>query len=583
MHPGRKGLELLSRAIAAAVASALSFVTGPLASIADPTPAPAAASPAHAPDFAEDIASAKELARKGHSRDAIALLESDHKLDPSNRDVTVALAQTLSYAGERGQAITLLDDLLKAAPDDVDARVILAQAYAFNHDYASAEYQYRAILKTAPDDEDAQVGLAQTYAFEGRFIEAKTLFAQILAKDPKNFDALVGLAGAEGFAGEYRQARSDYRAVLVAQPDNTDALTGLATVEYWLGNIPAAISLDNRALANNPEDSDARDLKKQLTIKTAPQLISSLTTSHSTDGSTYDYQVAGRYYLAPSTSVGLLDELYQIGNSTITVQTHRFGFLATYKGSSQFGADLRIVGSKFGGVPQVTDSVLSLFGAHDALSYGVGVSQGGVEGSVLANGGQSAPGQQSAIVRINTLFANAAYTRRGSTLGVTAQDAYYNDGNRFHEFTLGVSHQFGIGASETITPAINFRQAGFSDSYTNQAIAASPGYYDYNYQRDFSVAATVERQVTDRFSLGMIGRLGWRHTEVPVYPQSGGLPIAIYGSGTLPFQNFEPYFDYEGDRFSLTGAIYDDHYTGSGAVLPFAATTVDINVTIRLP
>jgi tetratricopeptide (TPR) repeat protein len=482
----------------------------------------------------------------------------------------------------------LLDKLLAATPDDPDARIVLAQAYAFNHDYEAAEHQYQMVLAVAPADSDAQVGLAQTYTFEGRYVDAKALFSTVLAHDPKNFDALVGIAGAEAFSGDYQHARSDYQSVLNVQPDNSDALVGLASVEYWLNDLPAAIALDNRALNLDPGDSDARDLKKQLSIKTSPQLISTMTTSHSNDGSTLDYKLSERFFTAPTTSFGLVQELYRISSQNITVETHRFGVVGSYQPSSRLGVDVSLIGSKFGGVPSVTDSVLSVYGTNDGLGYGLGFSTGGVDGSVSANGGQVKPGQESAVVRISTLFGNLGYTRHGTSFNFDAQAAAYNDGNRYHDFALDVSHQFGFGALTTLTPDIAISDAGFSNTYNTQAQKLSPGYYTFASQRDATFGATANRQLTDSFAVGVIGTLGVRRTTVLVYPScpppytNCGQPTSVSG-GSLPYQHFEPYFDYEGDRFAFTGVYYDDHYRGWGPVQPFDASTIDVTFSIRLP
>jgi tetratricopeptide (TPR) repeat protein len=582
---------LASRAFALLAALAVFGAAG-RAATADPSPAPAATpTPAavETRDFAADIAAARELQRRGKSHDAIALLVSDHTLDPTNRDVTVALAQTYSYSGDQGDAISLLDRLLAASPDDADARILLAQAYAFNHDYAAAEVQYGMVLQSAPDDEDAQVGIGQTYTFEGKYADAKTIFQKILAHDPNNSDARVGLGGADAFSGDYVHARQAYQAVLDVQPDNADALVGLASVEYWLGNVPAAVALDNRALALDPGDSDATDLKKQLRVKTSPQMVATMTDAHSNDGNSSDYQLEERYYTQPSTSVGLVEELYQIGDQGVFVQSHRAGIVATYVGPNQFGADLRIVGSKFGGVPEVTDSNFSLFDTDGPWNSTLGTSTGGVDGSVEANGGRSAPGVQSALVRIDALFGDLGYTKRGSNLNFTAQTASYNDGNRFHEFTADLSHAFAIGAYDTITPDIGYRSAGFSDSYANAYVATNPGYYDYSAQRGVTLSVTGQRALTEHLSAGVVVAIGDNTTVIPTY--SGCYPLycaaGSFSTGGLPSEHFEPYFDYEGDRFSFVGAYYDDHYGGAGTgidtVQPFAANTLDLTFSIRLP
>ncbi len=592
--PGREGIDLLaSRGLMPALWAGLAIcvagaVSQPATAAADPAPAPTVAA-STARDFASDIAAARDLQRKGRAREAIALLALDHKLDPGNRDVTVAFAQIYSYAGQQGQAIALLDTLLAATPDDVDARIVLAQAYAFNHDYGAAEAQYQKALTAAPDDSDAKVGLAQTYAFEGRYTDAKALYAAVLAKDPKNFDALTGLAGAESFSGDYRKARADYQSVLDVQPDNSDALVGLATVDYWLNDLPAAIALDHRALALDPADPDANDLRRQLDLKTSPQIISTLTTSSSTDGSTRDYRVSERFFTAPTTAIGLVEDLYTLSNASGSAQTHRFGIVGTFQASSRFGVDLSLLGSKYAGVGAVTDSALSMYGGDNGLTYGLSFTNGGVDGSVAAAGGRISPSQQSALVRINAVTLDAGYTRKASTMSIAQTTSAYNDGNRFHEELFDLSHQFGIGANTTVTPDLGIRSAGFSNTYNDPTVALSPGYYNYQSQRDTSLGATFNRQMNDRLSVGAVGTLGFRQTVVLTYVKTGPLwnPHFVSipkGTGSLPFQRVEPYFDYEGDRFSVAGALYVDHYPGGAPlIVPYSATTVDITFSIRLP
>src|ERR1700730_13109329 len=105
MRPRRDG-TLASRGIAVALAACALAFGARSAANADPPPSPpppsAATVPAAmastAPDFTADIASAKELTRKGRAREAIALLAADYKTDPTNRDVAIALAQTYSYS-----------------------------------------------------------------------------------------------------------------------------------------------------------------------------------------------------------------------------------------------------------------------------------------------------------------------------------------------------------------------------------------------------------------------------------------------------------------------------------------------------
>src|SRR5689334_14488450 len=103
--PGRLAIAVLASLLTFAAFSAAASAKAPAPA------APVASPPEH--DFAADIATAKRLRRQGHAREALALLAADHRLDPANRDVTVAYAQTSSYAGDQGLAIALLDQLLQ--------------------------------------------------------------------------------------------------------------------------------------------------------------------------------------------------------------------------------------------------------------------------------------------------------------------------------------------------------------------------------------------------------------------------------------------------------------------------------------
>src|SRR6266581_1223419 len=94
---GREGtIPVAVRGLAVAIVAG----RGVPALAVDPAPSPAPAV-AVSSNFAADIAAAKQLQRKGRSREAIALLAADYKIDPTNRDVAVAFAQIYSYSGDQ--------------------------------------------------------------------------------------------------------------------------------------------------------------------------------------------------------------------------------------------------------------------------------------------------------------------------------------------------------------------------------------------------------------------------------------------------------------------------------------------------
>lgn len=526
---------------------------------------------------------AKSLMNTGRPLQAVALLEPVYRADPSNRDVAVALAQAYSYTGAQGKAIAVLDAVLTKDPTDGEARVLLGRAYAYNHDYADAEAQFAAELKAYPDDSDAQVGLADTYTFATKYPDAEKLYRAVLAKDPKNGDARVGLAAVESYTNRLSGARADYEQVLAAQPTDVDALVGLASVAYWEGDLATAQSVARRAVALAPEDGDALDILRQVDLRIAPLTDVTAVTTTGSDGLERNLQLVQRFYSDPATYFGLYAARYSIAGGGASTSADRIGVVAGYSRSAAASFDLRADESRFIGQAATTDTSFAFSGSSGFNDYGASLVYGGVDGSIAANGGVPVLNGQSAVIRLTTLAVNGDHRFGRNMAGVALQSAYYSDGNTFRELDLDMNRTQPLSSSNaSLVADINYRDAGFANSYSYSSNSRKPpynlinhshGYYDYLAQRDATLALTYSERVNDHVSGGLQFTTGTRTTTT------------FYGpTGATGIFRLEPYITLDTTRmtFSVDDAVV--RYSGGrgGLPIPYSANTLQLNVAIRL-
>jgi tetratricopeptide (TPR) repeat protein len=539
--------------------------------------------PSSAPDPLTQVATAKSLMNTGRPLQAVALLEPVYQADPSNRDVAVALAQAYSYTGAQGKAISVLDAVLAKDPTDGEARVLLGRAYAYNHDYADAEAQFAAELKANPTDTDAQVGLGDTYTFANKYADAEKLYRAVLAKDPQNGDARVGLAAVESYTNRLSGARADYEQVLVAQPNDVDALVGLASVAYWAGDLATAQAIARRAVELAPEDADALDILRQVDLRIAPLSDVADVTTTGSDGLERNLQLIQRFYADPTTYFGLYAARYSIAGGGASTTADRFGVVAGYSRSAAASFDLRADDSKFIGQASTTDSSFDFSGTVGYNDYGASLVYGGVDGSIAANGGVPVLNGQSSVIRLTTLAVNGDHRFGHNMAGVALQSASYSDGNTFRELDLDVNRTQPLsfpGAS--LVADVNYRDAGFANSYSYTTRNPNPpytpinhshGYYDYLAQRDATLSLTYSERVNDHFSSGVQFTTGTRTTNT------------FYGpTGSTGIFRFEPYLTLDTTRMTFSVDDATVSYSGGrrGLPIPYSANTLQLNVAIRL-
>ncbi len=527
---------------------------------------------------AAHMAAAKELLRQGKAALVITTLRGDHLRNPHDRNVSVLLAQAYIQAGDRGAAIGLLQGVLAVYPDDAGARLALATAYAFNRDYADAEIQYRGILVVHPNDVDARLGLGRTLAFLGNYEEAQAMYASVLERDRKDVDAWVGLGAVDMYSGNYVAAKADYGSALKVDTGNVDALVGLAMIALAADELAPAASLLHRALIRSPNDADALEAKHELDAKLAPLFSLVSFGAEYSDGRESDRSFVQRYWLTPSTQLGVREDRYTLDSRNISVQASRLGLTGRYAAAPSADVELTLTRSQFARAKPSSDLDFSFSGRSGHSQYSVGYSAKGVDPRLAVNSGRIAPSTQTPDVRISGWSAEFRSMEPRTSVGLTAQSASYNDGNRFHEAIVFADRRFTVAGSSSLTLTARARSAGFKDSYTQvggNGYLLSHGYYDYLAQRDLEASALFVRSIGPHLRASFSVAVGVRETEVAFQRYAQARESA-------PFSTVGPFFEYQNGRLELSASGVFAHYAANTYAVPYNRQALRLDLGYRL-
>lgn len=135
---------------------------------------------------------AHELARQGHTEEAIANYREALKADPNASGVHFELAEMLNSSSSpvgREEAEKEYQAALAADPHDEKAQCKLGDLAALQGDQKAAAGYYEAALKLQPNDPDAMIGLAKTSMTLNQPEKALALLEQAVKLDPTNATA----------------------------------------------------------------------------------------------------------------------------------------------------------------------------------------------------------------------------------------------------------------------------------------------------------------------------------------------------------------------------------------------------------
>jgi tetratricopeptide (TPR) repeat protein len=140
---------------------------------------------------------AHELARQGHTDEAIANYREALKVDPKASGLHFELAEMLNSSatpGGRQEAEKEYQAALALDPHDEKADCKLGDLFALQGDQKSAAEHYERALKLAPNDPEAMLDVAKTAMTLNEPDKAMPLLRQAVKLDPTNATAHFRLA-----------------------------------------------------------------------------------------------------------------------------------------------------------------------------------------------------------------------------------------------------------------------------------------------------------------------------------------------------------------------------------------------------
>lgn len=175
-------------------------------------------------------ATADEMARHGHRREAIQLYERARSLDTKHNDVCRMLAVLYDLERDDKHALEEYQKAVWQTPKDANLLNDLGYFYFRRKDYKRAEQQFRAALKQAPKHEHALTNLALSLGAQGRFESAFHAFEEVVGTAAAHSN--VGMLLAK--SGNAREAARAFQNALDLDPDLKQAQVGLEVVSKRL-------------------------------------------------------------------------------------------------------------------------------------------------------------------------------------------------------------------------------------------------------------------------------------------------------------------------------------------------------------
>jgi tetratricopeptide (TPR) repeat protein len=129
---------------------------------------------------------AHELAKQGHSDEAIANYREALKIDPNASGLHFELAEMFNNAGGHQDAEKEYQAAIAANPLDEKAECKLGDLAALRGDQQGAAEYYQRALKLQPNDSEALVGLSKALITMNQSDQALPLLEQAVKLDPTN-------------------------------------------------------------------------------------------------------------------------------------------------------------------------------------------------------------------------------------------------------------------------------------------------------------------------------------------------------------------------------------------------------------
>ena len=135
-------------------------------------------------------------------------------------------AEQLAREGHTAEAIALFERIVAQDPADTDARLWVARLELRRGRTEAAEAGFRSVLREHPADVDARIGLAVTLTRKNDWTEALTILQQTEGDAGENADLYGALARAYRRAGDDQRALEYFTRAKALAPSDPDLVSG---------------------------------------------------------------------------------------------------------------------------------------------------------------------------------------------------------------------------------------------------------------------------------------------------------------------------------------------------------------------
>jgi tetratricopeptide (TPR) repeat protein len=190
--------------------------------------------------------------------DAIRSFTEAHKVDPTNREITLGLAVAYSRAGRVDDALRLYSEELARKPDE-SVYDSIGEILASQGKSDEAIENYHQALKLNSKFVAAKLNLAKVLFDTKRYEEAAKELHGVVAIDPGNFATYAIDASFQLRIGDFAGAEQNSRIAIARNPRSVEAWNYLGVAQYAQGHVREAILSFERALTYKPDYEKARE------------------------------------------------------------------------------------------------------------------------------------------------------------------------------------------------------------------------------------------------------------------------------------------------------------------------------------
>ncbi len=224
------------------------------------------------------------------TEDAAKAYEAAYELDPSDRDVAVALGGTLARLDRFARALEVLDQLSRLYPDfepaychrigiygelgrhdQAEEMFYLAQelndscphcffymgtSLAARKQFDRAIYCWERVLDLVPDYIGVNRGIAQAYRAQGHLDRARESYLREIRDDPGNTDLLFELAEMFRESGQIATAAAKFAQIVELDPEHAQAHFALGKIQLLRGQPGQALACFEMAGKLSAPDPD---------------------------------------------------------------------------------------------------------------------------------------------------------------------------------------------------------------------------------------------------------------------------------------------------------------------------------------